>query len=396
MKDKLIPNKGSTSFRHQFLAMIAMLTMTISFSLHSQTMTSTMEHEQQDLNQYPNILYWGQWNTGIGANSYADLVDSEVSAQARLNVRSGAVLTNWLNLNSNISLVGRSGFSQNRFGTDSMGSGININEALVTTHYHDNLILDAGIIDQGFIGSPLLVSSRPFPGLRQSAKIGSRRFSAQLTAQQAVPTSRSLDSRRRSEKESTPLFFTQSLSTSYHPNSMQGITLSATRFEFQNLATIVADESRALGNTVPHSSAAQSQFLFDYKGMLYSLRAKTPLTTFFHLDGQLQLLENSSAPRGLNRGFSAELAASYHFSNHKLRASFMNFFNEADSSPAYYNSSALGHNNIKGNSYALSFHYGRLFAVNVRYTQSDVIRPNLVNTARENIQFSLETFYIDF
>ena len=395
-------NKKSKAFISSDLRLLKSLALLIGMlSLpqyaFSQTMDSTLEEDISDVRNHGDaIQYWGQWNAGIGANSYADLTDSEASAQARLNIRGGAVLTEWLNLNTDISLVGRSGFSQNRFGQDSLGSGINVNEALISGHYDRYLKLDAGIIDQGFIGSPLLISSRPFPGMRQSGLIGNNLFSAQLSAQQSIATSRSLDSRRRNEKESTPLFLTQTLKTSYHPNKKQEVSLSATRFEYKNLPTIVADESRTLGNTVPYSNAAQSEFLFDYQGMLYSLRGKTPVTTNFYLDGTVQLLENSAAPRGLNRGFSAEAGATFEFFNHKLRASVMNFFNEADSSPAYYNSSGLGHNNVKGNSYSLAFHYGNIFALNIRYTQSDVIRPNLVNTSRENIQFSLETFYVNF
>ena len=362
--------------------------MLINFCVHGQ--------EKIEKLVSPEINYWGKWKVGVGGNTYSDLTDSETSASGSLDILGGINLTNWLNLKADVSVVGRSGYSQQRFGRDTLESGININESIIELKPISFFKLDAGIINQSFLNSPLLISSRPFPGLRETLMFENNIFKAQLIAQQAIATSRSLDT-NRSQKEETPRFDSQTFNLSFEPfKKSTEISLSASRFKFGKLPSSVADTSRTLGNTVPFSSPAQSEFAFDYKGFLYSLSGKQKINKNFKLDAQAQLLKNTQAASALSRGFLAEVGGSFYFDDHHLRLAMNNFFNEADSSPAYYNSSSLGHNNVKGNSYLAAFTYRNLFTLNIGYTESEVITPNLVNTNRENLQISLETQYVDF
>jgi len=360
----------------------------------------TSTQKKQSSRQREEEKYWGSWSLGLNARTMSDLTDSESYASARLNLLGGANLLKRLKLLGDVSVAGASGFSQSRFGNDSLGSGININEALVRINPEGILGLDAGIINQRFLGSGLLVSDLPFPGLRQTLKgeweIVDSKLELGLRAQQAIPTSRTLDNQKRSEKESTPSFMTQTAYADLELTKNTTLQASLTRYQFRELPSSVAFESRLLGNTVPFSNASQSQFLFDFQGSLYTLNARQKLLSSFAIYGGAELLENDEAPSAYNRGYLTQLGATWNFYDHELDLSIANYFNESDSSPAFYNSSSLGHNNMKGQAYALAFTYEDLFRVRAQYSDTDVISPNLVNTRRQNLSVALETLYVDF
>lgn len=375
---------------------------------------SATAHAQQNLGQIASELsstadvenkskserYWGSWSLGLNGRTMSDLTDSETYASARLNLLGGAQLLERLELLGDVSIAGASGFSQSRFGNDSLGSGININEAIVAVNPEGILGLDAGIINQRFLGSGLLVSDLPFPALRQTLKnqwkIADTTLELGLKAQQAIPTSRTLDNQKRSEKEGTPSFMTQTAYADVSFTKNTSLNASYTRYQFNELPSSVAFESRLLGNTVPFSQASQSQFLFDYRGSLYTLNAQQKLMDSLSFYGGAELLENSEAPTAFNRGFLTKLGLVWSLYDHKLDFSMANYFNESDSSPAFYNSSRLGHNNMEGQAYAVAFTYEDLFRVRVQYSDADVISPNLVNTRRQNLNVALETLYVDF
>lgn len=357
----------------------------------SSTQKENTQHEKK---------YWGSWSLGLNARTMSDLTDSETYASARLNLLGGAKLLPSLQLLGDVSVAGASGFSQSRFGNDSLGSGININEALVSVFPEGFFSLDAGIINQRFLGSGLLVSDLPFPALRQTLKkewnIEDSTIELGLKAQQAIPTSRTLDNQKRSEKEGTPTFMTQTLYADVEFTDSTSMNASLSRYQFKELPSSVAFESRLLGNTVPFSTASQSQFLFDYQGSLYTLNARQKLVSGLAIYGGAELIENDEAPSAYNRGFLTKIGATWNFQDHELDLSVANYFNESDSSPAFYNSSRLGHNNMKGQAYAAAFTYEELFRVRVQYSDTDVISPNLVNTRRQNLSVALETLYVDF
>lgn len=339
---------------------------------------------------------WGAWSFGLFGQTFSDLTDSETYSSARLNLKGGLNLLADLKIKSELSLVGASGFSQARFGRDSLGNGINIHEALVVIGEDRIAQLEAGIINQRFLQSPLLVSNLPFPGVKGTLQYHNDLFRVGLRLQQAIPTSRTLDSQKRSEKEQTPKFATESLFAEITPHEDFKADVQVSRYSFKDLPSSVANNSRLLGNTVPFSTAAQSSFLFDYEGMLYTARATQYIIDDTFADINLQLLENSKAPTAFNRGFLAEGGLNFPILSQMLRVSVASFFNESDSSPAQYNSSRLGHNNMKGMSYSLAVYINQLFKIEAQFTDGQVITPNLVNTNRQNFSLALETLYVEF
>lgn len=365
-------------------------------ALYAQSLTSGDSDLEQTITFEEQKRLSGGWSFSLLGQTFEDATDSETYAGAKLNLAGALALINYAKLKADFSLVATNGFSQARFGKDSLGSGINVNEAILAINENGLLQIDAGIINQKFLNAPLLVSNLPFPAIRETLQYDGDYLALGFRAQQAIPTSRTLDSQTRSEKEETPSFFTETIFTEFNLSASTKSQVSYTRYRFKNLPTTVANNGRLLGNSVPFSTAAQSQFLYEFEGSLYqiALSQELPYESLFTLN--TQLIENAKAPTAFNRGFLIEAGLSFPILSQKMGLYLSNFFNESDSSPGQYNSSRVGHNNMKGNSFGMNLIINDLFKISAQYTSSDVISTNLVNSKRENLSLSLETLYAEF
>ena len=380
--------------RSAFLLISALFISTGAFAQASSS--AKLKTVAQNQEGQTSKKYWGAWSFGLSGQTFSDLTDSETYAAAKVNLLGGMNLIDGLKIKADLSVVGASGFSQSRFGRDSLGNGINIHEALAVINDGGAFQVDAGIINQKYHDAPLLVSSLPFPGVRQILRWKTNRFEIGARAQQTIPTSRTLDSQKRNEKESTPTFMTEGLYAHTLLTPTTKLEVAATQFRYENLTTSVADTSRLLGNNVPFSTAAQSSFFFDFKGRFYNAGIEQKITNTFGVYGKALLLENQEAPKAFNRGFLTEAGVVIKIRDHKLQLSAAQFFNESDSSVAFYNSSKFGHNNMEGYTAGASFTYNNIFKISGHYSDADVISANLVNTRRQNLSLSLETVYVEF
>lgn len=380
----------------RLLALASILTVSLYPVVYGQEISHTSSELQGAERKETDKALWGSWKFGLVGNTFSDAVDTETFAGARFRARGGLKLLEDLHLKSDISLVAANGFSQARFGNDSLNSGINVNEALASYNDGGMIQFDAGIINQSFLNAPLLVSNLPFPGLRQTLRYKTDYFYTGIRAQQAIPTSRSLDSQKRTEKESTPLFFTETAYLEFYPLTDTTLSFSFTNFRFKNLPAAVANNGRLLGNSVPFSTAAQSDFLFDFEGHQFRLCLCHEFSEQTQFSLNASLLENRKAPDAFNRGFLLEGRLTFPIFSQKMGLYIANFFNESDTSPGQYNSSRFGNNNMKGNAFGVSFVINDRFSFGAHYSDADVISANLVNSRRQNFTVGLETVYADF
>ena len=131
--------------------------------------------------------------------------------------------------------------------------------------------LRGGAINQGYLNSPMLVSGRrAFPGFQAILSHDFENIRAELSVEQVVPTSYSMNLDRE-DKEETPFFQTQSLQ--FKGKSLKLIEWSVTggHFGWSNIPDKVAYESSLQGNSVIGSeSVAGSQFKYDFDGLFAS------------------------------------------------------------------------------------------------------------------------------
>jgi hypothetical protein len=213
------------------------------------------------------------------------------------------------------------------------------------------LSLEAGAIDQSDYGSPLLVTSSAFLGLRQTISLNlSDHHSFYLKLLQAIPNNINLNQRIGVVQDGTPSYLMQTVGMDLE-GDLLALKVEASKFSYNSLSTGIAFQSQFLGNSVSGGSALNSDFLYGFSG--YNFRGSTifMITDYFGLELGMQYLYNDKAPEARNKGHLYE--ADVILGNWVIGASA--FRNESDSSPAYYNSKAYSHNNHEGFTTSLEY-----------------------------------------
>ncbi len=296
------------------------------------------------------------------------------------------------NLNPSIQLV--SGQTLFRFKDANSDNGIFLNEATLNWHLWDIFILHAGAVNQGYLQSPLLVSDYlAFPGAKEEVVIYCDNLCVKFVAEQTIPTSYTL-STRTVDREGDPSFYAETVSAEW--KIQKGIKVGAfgSMFTFQNLPSQVAFDSSINGNTVVALAGPNSSvFAYDYGGYLAGGYVEARVNSVLNLRLSGQMIENTYAPQNYNQGQLMELTANYRTSSSlMLNPSMLAYFNESDTTPAYYNSSQLGHNNMQGIGGQVQMEFTKAkFKVTGRYVNGNPINYNLNQAHQQFMLLQLET-----
>ncbi len=336
-----------------------------------------------------------KWKGGLGYYSSSNKTDSEDIFNAGIKGKSHSLLTSKILVKSELNMTWKTGHSQSKLGRDDYETGIDFEDVYVKYAPFQFLTFRAGAINQDFLKAPLLISGRPFPAVQ--AEIGLLRGTNRLSlkGQRAIPTSRSLDS-QRTQKENTPALYTGTLDLTLRPASNFKFNAYASYFEFVDLPSKVAYESSRYGNSVLNPVESNSKFEFEFKG--YAVGINTAIKFIpIELSFKALQVENQEAPGAFSMGRLFELGIGYNTDNSVYKLSGERFFNESDSSPAYYNSGSYGHSNAEGFGTTLSyFDIKNNYKVGLSFQESTPIDPNLYTSRQKSIMLSLETLYDSF
>jgi hypothetical protein len=212
--------------------------------------------------------------------------------------------------------------------------------------------LRAGLINQAWMESPLLLGSVSFPTAYQQLFLyrGKLKFQLYTIYTQSIPNNRNLSNRMGEIAEGTPSLMTESIGVKMWSEHVK-FKLHLTHFNFSNLSHATANKSQFLGNSV-FGLVDNSEYLYRFKGYNLMSKLEHPLFGEWSAVWHGEYLYNSQAPNGRNSGYLGSLG----FSDHKVKLQLGYYYNESDSSPAYYNDGQLGHNNMKGIITGLSIH----------------------------------------
>ncbi|MBT4762007.1 MAG: hypothetical protein HOO06_09945 [Bdellovibrionaceae bacterium] len=238
----------------------------------------------------------------------------------------------------------------------------------------ENLKFSLGAINQKHLESPHLVSGVTFPGFKLEAKTKGKGFNIGAKTQYLVPTSSSFDS-DRSESEVLPNFQTQGIFASYNGFSKVDLQAQWNLYSFSNLPSVVAYESKRLGNFyITGTDVSESAFAVDYAGLSQSYNAKINYTKGLSHNLFASIVENQNLESGSNRAQSVGTSLDVKIAQVVLTPSITTFFSETDASPAFYNSSDLGHSNRQGMKYSLRTYFKKLkFAIQANLIDSQVL-----------------------
>ncbi len=261
-----------------------------------------------------------------------------------------------------------------------------LDEALVNVKPFSFFTLSTGAINQRFLHSPLLIDAQSFPGALQNFHYEGPLGKFNFILEEAVPSSVSF-STLTSDKEPLPQLFTQTLSFEVVPNRDVKFIVRGTHFQFSDLPAQVAYLSSINGNSsacisgdVPQSK----RFLCQFEGWQTGVEMDVHLATGVWAMTGGEYIVNEGAPSGENQGYMGfgqlrfAIAPQWRM---YTRAEY--FYDQSDTSPAFYNSPIYGHSNRQGYGGELRFENARSgFDVRFRYVDARLIEtnPNQANT----------------
>ena len=338
-----------------------------------------------------------KWKLGLDGTSMSDGKDQAQKAGfgARADLR--FKLLESLEIKALGGLRHEVGHTQSRFGDNDSKSGLDVVEAYMQFQPIKEFAIQAGAINQEHLDSPLLFSERAFPAAVEKVKIGNLEYEAEVKAQQAIPTSRTL-STKTVESEPTPSFTSETLTLKARP--MRGpVLLKAfgTHFAFRGLPSSVASESQGFGNTVIDPGVNSAKFKFEFDGWIAGGKLKWNIDKGFAWNLEGHMIQNTRAPETYRNG--QMVGTSFEIPLPKdidLEPKAYMFFAESDVVPAYYSSSDLGRNNRQGWGAKLSATVKPAgFKVAANYVDAAVINSGPLQNRQQYFMLQLETLYED-
>lgn len=265
--------------------------------------------------------------------------------------------------------------------------GVFLDEANLTWTPFDFLSLVVGANNESSHKSPLLLTSTPFMGARERVQFNfNESYSFFIEMEQSIPSNTTLANRVGSVEEGTPTFFIETVGLDLK-GDLIGLSLYVSQFSFNRLSNGVAHRSRFLGNTVTGSGADNASFLYKFQGKNIYFDLAILEDAFFGLNFSGQYLFNDEGPNGRNTGMMGKVEM--HFSPIGIYGQFAK--NESDSSPAFYNSKALGHNNKESLTFGI---FGKFpkdeIEFDVYYSDQKLIEANIYQDDRKIVGFDIK------
>ena len=342
--------------------------------------------------------WFGEWWLGSGVKNFSEGKDEGTASSFRASLLFGYRLTEWARFHLDTDVTFNAGRVQTRYEDDFNPTSLRMREGYLSFGDIEVVEFRVGALSQKDLGSDLLVyGRRAFPGVREQINVGPPSVHLSFWAQQTMPTSYSLDTQRE-EREKTPTFLSETVSLVLKPTQELDAVFSVSHYQFNNLPAIVAFDSSALGNSTNGDVAANSDFKYGFEGFLISAEGciclAGPLS--FRFGGEW--LQNTQAPSNANRGQLLFLEGNLRIKRlMKITPRYSAFFNESDTSPAYYNRWDLGNNNRKGLIAELAIEmtqYG--FTIVSSYIQSAMINQDPFQFDKQVFMIGVETSHVSF
>ena len=289
------------------------------------------------------------WKTRLGGSNYSELQDREQIVKFRLYGLGEYKFHQDVLLRAEIQTRLDSGYSQVVYDDAQTKNAIFLEEAKI--QYNPGfVVLEAGALSQDFYSSPLLFRAQTFPGAREGVYYHEKVAGIGAYLEQAIPTAKTLLN-QASEGEPMPRLAMESIKGYVHPTDNWNIESFVHRYSFFDLPSAVADQSRLGGNSV--SGFKTVEFLYPFQGFVYGIGSDATIWRV-RPAAQFQLINNTLADEGKNTGYWATAQLGVRATGRTWVTPRLEIFNiQSDTSPAYYNSFELGHNNRKGFSNAL-------------------------------------------
>lgn len=271
-----------------------------------------------------------------------------------------------------------------------------LNELAINFQPTKYTLFKLGAINQGHLDSPMLISAISFPGAMANLEANSDRSTFGIKAQRLIPTSTSFDSERTS-KEALPLFQTAGVYGKAKLLNFIDIDGQINYYEFNKLPSVVAFESRRLGNDVSGIEIGDSRFLNNFSGLSQTANIKLNFHSKIEQFFKVAIVENENTADGDNRAQLLETGLILKLANFNLIPSIATFYAEPNVAPAFYNSSLFGNTNRQGNKYALRAEMKSIkLNVEVGYIDAKTINTSVFQDDLSSLQLLMEMVDVKF
>ena len=215
-------------------------------------------------------------------------------------------------------------------------NAILLNEGYGKINFDKNLFVKAGVIRTPINPLTSIMTPGTFIGAQEEWQIGADESNITLTGYEAIPSSGTV-SRRIYDDGTQAYFLSQTLAGRLKTDFGTDLKAAATRFQFENLSTNVANDSYFLGNSLESFEGSSKSFRFRYgfMGTETSLTLKQDIgkheASIFG-----STIVNDQAPDGQNKGRMVGGGLKIVSGNYAFRPQYTVFNYDADVIPTTY------------------------------------------------------------
>jgi hypothetical protein len=334
------------------------------------------------------------WRLSILGADRKDEDSQEKIVETRVDLRSRYVLTNDLVFQLDPTLRLESGQTQSYNGADKPENRIVLREASLSYNPASYMSLSAGALPQQRSHTRLLMDRLAFPSARLVLGPQKEDLRLMIFAESAIPTSNSMSTNTK-ELEPTPSLETLGLLTQIKSDFFD-FKFGGNYYQFRNLPSAVAMDSRLLGNDVYRISDASYAFKYDYAGWEGLTSFGFWVLSQLKLSFEVEYLLNTQAPSDLNSAYSVLGAIEYNPTpdlGYELNSKY--FHIEPEAAVSSFNVRRFETNRV---GYQTEFYVNfkkHDFRLGLRFRESEVIYANTSQSREKMIALLLETFYAD-
>lgn len=346
----------------------------------------------------PKLRPWlGEWKLEVGGGNFDEGKDEGLVTYVELTTHFNYRFTSWMHLVAAPSLELTASRVQSRsLDNDLGGNRIRFRDLYLSLAPVRFFELRAGAIGQHFLGMPMLVSRRAFPGFAEFLKGEYAGVHATLAAQQVVPTSYTMGS-ERADKEPLPSFQTQSLTIKGARKDWLSTTATAGHFTWAYVPSKVAFESALTGNNVQGEVAPGAQFLYGFDGYFWGTEVGLGPSRYMQMILEYQGINNSASPSHAGRAELVGIGPRFLVSGVEVDLRYRRYFVESDATVSSYNYYRLGHTNRIGDWVKLNVDFkAQKFSVFAQWFNARTINDSSTQFTMNNIFVGVETHYVEF
>ncbi len=215
-------------------------------------------------------------------------------------------------------------------------NAILLNEGYGKINFDKNLFIKAGAIRTPINPLTSIMTPGTFIGAQEEWQIGADESNITLTGYEAIPSSGTV-SRRIYDDGTQAYFLSQTLAGRLKTDFGTDLKAAATRFQFENLSTNVANDSYFLGNSLAAFEGSSKSFRFKY-GFMGTETSVTLKQEIGKHEASVfgSSIVNDQAPDGQNKGHMVGGGLKIVSGNYAFRPSYTAFNYDADVTPTTY------------------------------------------------------------